>query len=102
MEITIFHYLILSGLVFFIGIFGIFLNRKSIVSLIMSVEVIFLAININFIIFSNYWSDFKGQIFVLFILTVSATEIAIALVALIVYFNSRFTTVVDDLSNLRG
>ncbi|MCL2567240.1 MAG: NADH-quinone oxidoreductase subunit NuoK [Alphaproteobacteria bacterium] len=102
MEITIFHYLMLSGLVFLIGVFGIFLNRKSIISLIMSVEVIFLAININFIIFASYWNDFKGHVLVLFILTVSAAEIAIALVALVIYFNNRHTTIVDDLSNLRG
>lgn len=102
MEITIFHYLILSGIIFLIGIFGIFLNRKSIISLIMSIEVILLAININFIVFSSYWNDFKGQIFVLFILTVSAAEIAIALVALVIYFNNRSTTIVDDLNNLRG
>jgi NADH-quinone oxidoreductase subunit K len=102
MEITIFHYLVLSGIVFLIGIFGIFLNRKSIICLIMSIEVILLAININFIVFSSYWSDFKGQIFVLFILTVSAAEIAVALVALVIYFNNRSTTIVDDLTNLRG
>ena len=102
MEITIFHYLALSGVVFLIGIFGIFLNRKSIISLIMSIEVILLAININFIVFSSYWNDFKGQIFVLFILTVSAAEIAVALVALVIYFNNRLTTIVDDLTNLRG
>ncbi len=102
MEINIFHYLVLSGIIFFIGVFGIFFNKKSIISLIMSIEVILLAVNINFIVFSSYWSDFKGQIFVLFILTVSAAEISLLLVALVVYFNNRSTTMVDDLNNLRG
>lgn len=102
MELTIFHYLILSGIIFLIGVFGIFLNRKSIISLIMAVEVILLSININFIVFSSYWNDFKGQIFVLFIFTVAAAEIALALVALVIYFNNKSTTVVDDLNDLRG
>ncbi len=102
MEITLLHYLILSSIIFLIGVFGIFLNRKSIISLIMSIELIILAININFITFAHFWGDFKGHIFVLFILTVSASEVAIILVSLVNYFNINQTTSVDVLNELRG
>ena len=99
---SLLYYIGLSSIVFLIGVFGIFLSRKSIMSLIMSVEVILLAININFIAFANYWNDFAGHIFVLFILTVSASEIAVALIGLVLYFNSRSNIWVDELNSLRG
>lgn len=102
MDIGLLHYMVLSSIILFIGIFGLFLNRKSIISLILSVEIIILAININFVAFANYWGDFKGQIFVLFTLTVSASEVAIVLVALVQYFNKKSSVWVDDLSNLKG
>ncbi|MFL1781078.1 NADH-quinone oxidoreductase subunit K [Candidatus Hepatincolaceae symbiont of Richtersius coronifer] len=99
MTISLFHYIMLSGIIFLIGVLGIFLNRKSIISLIMSVEIILLAININFVAFANFWNDLKGQIFVLFILAVSAAEIAVALAAIVTYFNNRSSNWVDDLDN---
>jgi NADH-quinone oxidoreductase subunit K len=103
MEITLLHYLILSTILFLIGIFGLFLNSKNLISIIMSIEVIFLAVNINFITFATFWNDFKGQFFVLFILTVSASEIAIALVALVLHLkNHNIAINVDDLNTLRG
>ena len=99
---SLLYYIILSSIIFLIGVFGIFLSKKSIMSLIMSIEVILLSININFIAFANYWNDFTGHIFVLFILTVSASEIAVALIGLVLYFNSRSNIWVDDLNSLRG
>jgi NADH-quinone oxidoreductase subunit K len=100
--IGILHYLILSTILFFIGVLGIFARGKNIISLILSIEIMLLAVNINFIIFSNYWGNFTGQIFVLFILAVSACEMAIALIALLSYFNKANAIWVDDLQNLRG
>lgn len=100
--VTLLHYIILSTIVFLIGTFGIFMNRKSIISLIMSIEIILLSVSINFITFSSYWSNFKGQIFVLFILTISAAEIAVALAALVVYYNNKSNIWADDLTTLKG
>ncbi len=103
MEITLLHYLALAGLLFLIGILGILLNRRNLISLIMSIELIALAININFISFSNYLNDIKGQVFVLFVLTVAASEIAIMLAALVIYFSKNKNIWIDDnVSDLRG
>lgn len=103
MEIGLFHYILLSMILFLIGIFGIFLSKRNLISLIMSIEIIFLAVNMNFVIFSNLWNDFKGQFFVLFILTVSASEIAVVLSAIIIYFKNHNNSIdVDQLSNTRG
>lgn len=103
MEITLLHYLILSTILFLIGMLGLFLNSKNLISIIMSIEVMFLAVNINFITFATFWNDFKGQFFVLFILTVSASEIAVALIALVLYFkNTQSSINVDNLTTLRG
>ncbi len=103
MVIGLFHYVFLSMVLFLIGIFGILLNRKNLISLIMSVEIIFLSININFISFSNVLNDFKGQFFVLLVLVVSASEIAVVLTALVIYFKNHNNTInTDDLSELRG
>ncbi len=102
MMVGMFHYLILSSIIFFIGIFGILLNKRNILSLIMSIEIILLSVNINFVLFSNYWNNFSGHVFVLFILTVSASEIAVVLAALSVYFNHRSNIWIDDLTNLKG
>ncbi len=100
--ITLHHYLILSGLLFTIGAMGIFLNRKNIILMLMSIELILLSVNINFVTFSSYLNDLSGQIFTLFILTVAAAEAAIGLAILVVFFRNKQTIQVDDASVLRG
>lgn len=96
------HYLILGAILFAIGVVGIFLNRKNVVILLMSIELLLLAVNINFIAFSHYLQDIAGQVFVFFILTVAAAEAAIGLAILIVLFRSRQTINVDELDSLKG
>ncbi len=96
------HYLILGAILFSIGVVGIFLNRKNLVILLMSIELLLLAVNINFIAFSYYLQDIAGQVFVFFILTVAAAEAAIGLAILIVLFRSRQTINVDELDSLKG
>ena len=103
MESTLLHYLALAGCLFLIGILGILLNRRNLISLIMSIELIALSININFVSFSNYLNDIKGQVFVLFVLTVAASEIAVMLAALVVYFGKNKNIWIDEnISDLRG
>ena len=101
-EIGINHYLILSSIVFVIGISGIFLNRKNLIVLLMAIEMMLLAVNTNFVAFSHYFGDPAGQIFVFFILTVAAAEAAIGLAILIVLFRNLNTINVDDLDSLKG
>ena len=101
-HITIIHFLILSSLVFVIGIAGIFLNRKNIIIILMSIELMLLSININFVAFSAYLGDLLGQIFSLFILTIAAAEAAIGLAILVVYFRNRDSVAVEDVSQMRG
>lgn len=96
------HYLILGAVLFSLGVVGIFLNRKNLVILLMSLELLLLAVNMNFIAFSHYLADIAGQVFVFFILTVAAAEIAIGLAILIVLFRSRQTINVDQLDSLKG
>jgi NADH-quinone oxidoreductase subunit K len=96
------HYLILGAILFAIGVVGIFLNRKNVVILLMSIELLLLAVNINFVAFSHFLQDIAGQVFVFFILTVAAAESAIGLAILIVLFRSRQTINVDDLDSLKG
>ncbi|NKB76055.1 MAG: NADH-quinone oxidoreductase subunit NuoK [Gammaproteobacteria bacterium] len=96
------QYLILAALIFAIGVVGIFLNRKNLIILLMSIELLLLAVNINFVAFSHYLSDTAGQIFVFFILTVAAAEAAIGLAILIVLFRSRSTINVEELDSLKG
>ena len=96
------HYLILAALLFSIAVVGIFLNRKNVVILLMAIELLLLAVNINFVAFSHYLQDIAGQVFVLFILTVAAAEAAIGLAILIVLFRNRRTINVDDLNSLSG
>ena len=96
------HYLILSSILFGISIVGIFLNRKNVIILLMAIELLLLAVNINFVAFSHYLQDTAGQIFVFFILTVAAAEAAIGLAILIVLFRSRQTINVDELDSLKG
>ena len=96
------HYLVLGAILFSISVVGIFLNRKNLVVLLMAIELLLLAANINFIAFSHYLGDLAGQVFVFFILTVAAAESAIGLAILIVVFRNRRTINVQDLDRLKG
>jgi len=101
-EVTLAHYLSLAGLLFTIGIFGIFLNRKNLIVILMSIELMLLAVNINFVAFSSFLGDLTGQVFAMFILTIAAAEAAIGLAILVVLFRNKGTIAVEDLSNLKG
>ena len=96
------HYLVLGAILFSISVVGIFLNRKNLVVLLMAIELLLLAANMNFIAFSHYLGDLAGQVFVFFILTVAAAESAIGLAILIVVFRNRRTINVQDLDRLKG
>ncbi len=96
------HYLILGALLFAISVVGIFLNRKNVIILLMAIELMLLAVNLNFIAFSHYLNDIAGQVFVFFILTVAAAESAIGLAILVVLFRNLRTINVDDLDSLKG
>jgi NADH-quinone oxidoreductase subunit K len=96
------HFLILGGLLFSISIAGIFLNRKNMIILLMCIELMLLAVNMNFIAFSHYLGDMAGQIFVFFILTVAAAEAAIGLAILVVLFRNRRTINVQELDQMKG
>jgi len=100
--ITLADYLILGGLLFAIAVAGIFLNRKNVILLLMCIELMLLAVNMNFIAFSHFLQDMAGQVFVFFILTVAAAEAAIGLAILVVLFRNRATINVEDLDTLRG
>lgn len=99
---TLSHYLILGAVLFSIAIAGIFLNRKNVIVLLMAIELMLLAVNMNFIAFSHYLGDAAGQVFVFFILTVAAAESAIGLAILVVLFRGQDTINVEDLDTLRG
>ncbi len=96
------HYLILSAILFALSVVGIFLNRKNLVILLMAIELMLLAVNMNFVAFSHYLGDAAGQIFVFFILTVAAAESAIGLAILVVVFRNRASINVEDLDSLKG
>lgn len=96
------HFLILGAVLFALSVMGIFLNRKNVVILLMAIELMLLAVNMNFIAFSHYLGDTAGQVFVFFILTVAAAESAIGLAILIVLFRNRQTINVEDLDTLKG
>ena len=96
------HYLVLGALLFAISVIGIFLNRKNVIILLMCIELMLLAVNLNFIAFSHYLNDIAGQVFVFFILTVAAAESAIGLAILVVLFRNLRTINVDDLNALKG
>jgi NADH-quinone oxidoreductase subunit K len=102
MAIPIGHYLTLSAVLFTLGVFGIFLNRKNIIIILMSLELILLAVNINFVAFSAYLGDMLGQVFAMFILTVAAGEVAIGLAIVVVYFRNRGTIEVEEVNLMRG
>lgn len=96
------HYLAVAAALFVIGIFGIFLNRKNVIILLMSIELILLAVNINFVAFSAYLNDMVGQVFTLFVLTVAAAEAAIGLAILVCFFRNRGTIDVEDINVMKG
>lgn len=96
------HYLFLAGALFSIGLTGVIVARKNVITILMSVELMLLAVNINFVAFSSYLSDLVGQVFVMFILTVAAAEAAIGLAILVIYFRQRGTIEVADISTMKG
>jgi NADH-quinone oxidoreductase subunit K len=101
-EIGLSHYMTVSAILFTLGIFGIFLNRKNVIIILMSVELMLLAVNINLIAFSAYLNDMVGQVFAMFVLTVAAAEAAIGLAILVVYFRNRGSIAVEDISSMKG
>lgn len=96
------HYLVLSAILFTLGVFGIFLNRRNVIIILMSIELLLLAINLNFVAFSAYLGDLVGQVFAMFILTVAAAEVAIGLAIVVVYFRNRGSIEVEEIRLLRG
>ena len=102
MSIGLPHYLALAAILFTIGVLGIFLNRKNVIIILMSIELILLAVNINFVAFSAYLGNLIGQVFALFVLTVAAAEAAIGLAIVVVYFRNRGSIEVEDVNLLKG
>ena len=100
--ISLGHYLILGGIIFTLGVLGIFLNKKNVIIILMSIELILLSVNINFVAFSSYLNDISGQVFAMFILTVAASEAAIGLAILVVFFRNRATIAVEDINRMKG
>jgi NADH-quinone oxidoreductase subunit K len=96
------QYLVVAAVLFTIGVLGIFLNRRNIIIILMSVELILLAVNLNFVAFSAYLGDMVGQVFALFVLTVAAAEAAIGLAILVVYYRNRGTIAVEDVNLMKG
>ena len=101
-EITQTHYLTVAAILFTIGVFGIFLNRKNVIIILMSVELILLSVNINLVAFSSFHGDMVGQVFAMLVLTVAAAEAAIGLAILVVYFRNRGSIAVEDLNVMKG
>ncbi|MYE02625.1 MAG: NADH-quinone oxidoreductase subunit NuoK [Alphaproteobacteria bacterium] len=102
MEVGLAHYLTLGALLFTLGIFGIFLNRKNVIIILMSIELMLLAVNINLVAFSRFLEDMTGQVFAMFVLTVAAAEAAIGLAILVVYFRNRGSIAVEDINLMKG
>jgi len=102
MVIGIAHYLTVAAILFTIGIFGIFLNRKNVIIILMAIELMMLAVNINLVAFSSFLNDLTGQVFALLVLTVAAAEAAIGLAILVVYFRNRRTIAVEDINLMKG
>ncbi|MCC6534886.1 MAG: NADH-quinone oxidoreductase subunit NuoK [Burkholderiales bacterium] len=100
--ITLSHYLVLGAVLFAVSVVGIFLNRRNVIILLMAIELMLLAVNMNFVAFSHFLDDIAGQVFVFFILTVAAAESAIGLAILVVLFRGLNTIDVDDLDSLKG
>ncbi len=102
MTIGLTHYLVVAAIMFTLGVFGIFLNRKNVIIILMSIELMLLAVNINFVAFSAYLNDLVGQVFVMFVLTVAAAEAAIGLAILVVFFRNRGSIQVEDINAMKG
>jgi NADH-quinone oxidoreductase subunit K len=102
MEIGLGHYLTVAAVLFTLGVFGIFVNRKNVIVILMSIELILLAVNINMVAFSTHLGDIVGQVFALLILTVAAAEAAIGLAILVVFFRNRGSIAVEDVNMMRG
>ncbi len=102
LEIGLAHYLTLAAVLFTLGIFGIFLNRKNVIIILMSIELMLLAVNINLVAFSRFLEDMTGQVFAMFVLTVAAAEAAIGLAILVVYFRNRGSIAVEDINLMKG
>jgi NADH-quinone oxidoreductase subunit K len=102
LEIGLAHYLVVAAVLFTLGIFGIFLNRKNVIVIMMSIELMLLAVNINFVAFSTHLGDLVGQVFAVFILTVAAAEAAIGLAILVIYFRNRGSIAVEDINMMKG
>jgi NADH-quinone oxidoreductase subunit K len=102
MTIGLAHYLTVGAILFTLGIFGIFLNRKNVIVILMSIELILLSVNINFVAFSAFLNDIVGQIYALLVLTVAAAEAAIGLAILVVYYRNRGSIAVEDINLMKG
>ena len=102
MIVSLEHYLCLSALLFTLGVFGIFLNRKNVITILMSIELMLLAVNINLVSFSSFLNNIDGQIFTIFVLTVAAAEAAIGLAIIVVYYRNSGSISVEDIKKLRG
>ena len=96
------HYLAVGAILFVLGVFGIFLNRKNVIVILMAIELILLAVNINLVAFSAFLGDMVGQVFAMFVLTVAAAEAAIGLAILVIYYRNRGTIAVDDINQMKG
>jgi NADH-quinone oxidoreductase subunit K len=96
------HYIVVSSILFVLGVLGIFLNRKNIIIILMAIELILLSVNINFVAFSAFLHDLVGQIFAMFVLTVAAGEAAVGLAILVIYFRARGSIAVDDVNRMKG
>ncbi|HEV7258866.1 MAG TPA: NADH-quinone oxidoreductase subunit NuoK [Bosea sp. (in: a-proteobacteria)] len=102
MMIGLGHYLAVGAILFTLGVLGIFINRKNVIVILMSVELILLSVNLNFVAFSSFMNDIVGQVFALLVLTVAAAEAAIGLAILVVYFRNRGTIAVEDINMMKG
>ena len=102
MIITLWHYLTVAAILFTLGILGIFINRKNVIIILMSIELMLLAVNINLVSFSAYFQDLVGQVFTMFVLTVAAAEAAIGLAILVVYNRNRGSIAVEDINMMKG
>ena len=102
MAVSLAHFLTVSAILLVLGVFGIFLNRKNVIIILMSIELILLSVNINLVAFSSFLGDLTGQIFTMFVLTVAAAEAAIGLAILVCFFRNRGTIAVEDVNNMKG
>lgn len=102
MDIGLAHYLVVAAILFTLGILGVFINRKNVIVILMSIELMLLAVNINLVAFSSFLGDLVGQVFALLVLTVAAAEAAIGLAILVVYFRNRGTIAVEDINLMKG